>query len=209
MGLFFNILSGLLTAMKNKIKINTISDRCLKQKGFDERGCFDCACPDSCCKFGADFDAEAYELVIAHSSAIEPLIGRKVSDCFGKKWHHDPEYLGGKMIRSRKGPDGFCAFHNPSGKGCILYKLAMEKKAAKRIIPSICRVFPLTWDNGKLVVYDEHGNGAIPRACNCVEAANKTLKTVLHTRQEEFEDIFGLKYPCPFRAINNPASVTL
>lgn len=173
-----------------KIPIKKISSLCHSKKGFDARGCYGCACTDLCCQYGADFDAESHALVVKHRKLIESMIGRKIESCFSKGWSNETEYLGGNMIRCNTGPDGFCSFHNPKGKGCVLYMLTNKRKISRRIVPSICRIFPLTWDGGKLMFYEEDGGYKLPRSCNCVEAENKTCENVLQSRKEEFEDIF-------------------
>jgi hypothetical protein len=175
--------------MHKKIKI---SDQCFTQKGFNEAGCYGCDCNDSCCKFGADFDKESYDLVIANNEEIEKLVNRKIEDCFEKEWSNDSEFLGNNSIRSVKGDHGYCIFHNTEGKGCILYKLESQGKINRRIIPSICRLFPLSWENGNLIVYHEQKDSVIPHDCNCVESINTTSKNILETQKEEILDIFNL-----------------
>lgn len=176
-----------------KIKISRISKKCYEQKGFDEKGCYGCKCKDSCCRFGADFDQEAYDLVLANRQVIEKNIGQKIETCFETRPSGDPEYLGKNSIRSKKNESGFCVFHAKSGKGCILYKLVLSGEIAnRRIIPSICRLFPLTWNNGVLQVYDEQENSTIPADCNCLEKSNNTTKNILETQKHELDDIFEL-----------------
>lgn len=174
-----------------KIPLSKIDPKCFVQKGFDERGCYGCSCDDSCCKFGADFDKAAFDLVVAHRSVVEPLVGRKVELCFKKQFSGDCEYLGGDAIKSVKGENGFCVFHNKEGKGCILYGLVSAKGLDRRIIPSICRLFPLSWGGGKLVVYDSY-KGHIPADCNCLDPTNLTTKSIWETQKDEIEDIFAI-----------------
>jgi len=177
-----------------KIKISKISKKCFLQKGFNEKGCYGCKCDDACCKYGTDFDQESFNLVIQNKDIIEKLIGKKINDCFRKTFSKDSEYLGNNSIRSVKGENGFCIFHSKQGKGCILYQLVRSGKISnRRIIPSVCRLFPLTWDNGKLQVYDEQEGYIIPHDCNCIEKENTTKKNILETQKSEIEDIFDLK----------------
>ncbi len=178
--------------MKDKIKISKISKQSFIQKGFDERGCFGCKCNDSCCKYGSDFDKESYDLVISNKNLIEPLINKKIEDCFEKKWSNDNEFLGNNSTSSIKGNHGFCVFHNTEGKGCILYNLVNVKKINKRIIPSICRLFPLNWHKGELIVYNEQKKEVIPNDCNCVDLQNTTSKNILETQKKEINDIFDI-----------------
>ena len=174
----------------DKLKIFKISPKCYSQKGFDERGCYGCNCTDSCCKYGADFDKEAYELVLQNKDLIEPLLNQPIQKCFGKRTSGDKEYLGGNSIRCLEGETGFCIFHKKTGKGCILYELVTSKDINRRIIPSICRLFPLSWKKGELKVYDEEKYERIPRKCNCKEVENITTKNIFETQKQEIEDIF-------------------
>ena len=192
---YFNLIKN---NMKTKIKISKISKKCYSQKGFDSRGCYGCNCDDSCCKYGADFDKEAYDLVIQNKKIIEPLVECQVEKCFESKFSNDKEFLGENSIRSLKGKNGFCVFHNKNRKGCILYKLVNTKGINKRIIPSICRLFPLSWENSTLIVYNELENtdqfplATIPIDCNCMELENTTSNNLVETQKKEIDDIFDI-----------------
>lgn len=175
-----------------KIKISKISEKCYLQKGFDDRGCYGCDCNDSCCRYGADFDLESYKLVVLNKNLIEPLIGIKVDKCFEKKFSNDQEFLGKNSIRSLRAKNGFCVFHNKRDKGCILYELVGEKGLDRRIIPSICRLFPLTWADGELIVYDEQKDARIPGDCNCMEKRSVLSAGTLETQRKEINDIFDI-----------------
>lgn len=177
-----------------KIKILKISKKCYSQKGFNEKGCYGCKCDDSCCKYGADFDQEAFDLVIQNRQVLEKYLEKEIKDCFEATFSKDSEYLGGNSIRSIKGDNGFCVFHNKQGKGCLLYQLVQSEEISnKRIIPSICRLFPLSWDKSELKIYDEQDNSIIPIDCNCIEDENKTEKSILETQKKEIDDIFDVK----------------
>jgi len=175
--------------MTDKIKISKISKKCYSQKGFDDRGCYGSSCGDSCCKYGADFDKAAYDLVMRHREAIEPLIDKNIEECFHPRFESDSEYLGGRAVRSLKDNSGFCVFHSKTGKGCVLYSLVNSGDVSKRIIPSICRLFPLSWGDGELVVCDR---GDMPDDCNCNELQNNTARILLETQKHEIEDIFDV-----------------
>ena len=182
--------------MKSKIKISRISEKCYTHKGFDSRGCYGCSCNDSCCKNGADFDKEAYDLVIQNKTFIEPLVEAKVEDCFESKFSNDKAFLGEDSVASLISTNGFCVFHNKNGKGCTLFELSVTKGIDIRIIPSTCRLFPLSWENGSLIVYDEMENidnyllSTIPIDCNCMEPENTTSNGLLNTQKTVIDDIF-------------------
>ena len=165
-----------------KININKISNECNNQKGFDSIGCYGCNCDDSCCKYGADFDKSSYELVIKFRHLI------KMDNLFETDFTGDMEFLGNDSVRSLVS-DGYCVFHKQEGKGCILYEIVNQNKEIDRmIIPSICRLFPLTWNNGELNISDN-----IPTDCNCLDIHNKTTKKILQTQKNELLNIMDIK----------------
>ncbi len=178
--------------MEDKIKISKVSKKCYLQKGFDGRGCYGCACCDVCCQYGADFDKVSYDLIVQNRDMLEPLLEQTIEQCFEDHFSNDPEFLGKNSIRSLTGANGFCAFHKKNGKGCILYELANENKVEKKIIPSICRMFPISWKNGKLIVYDEQENICIPDTCNCSEIENITSQTIWDTQKNSIVEIFDI-----------------
>ena len=177
----------------NKIKLSKISKKCNTQKGFNNKGCFGCSCKDLCCfDANVDFDKESYELFMKYKALIEPIIKKPIEACFEKGWYNESDYLGGNMKGAINNKDGYCIFHNEGGKGCILFNIVLENKLSQRMIPSICRLFPLSWMDGELVVYDEDGEDIIPPECNCMDPKNKTKKTVLDTQKKAVEDIFEI-----------------
>lgn len=178
----------------NKIKITTIPDQIIKYKGFSSKGCLGTPCSDKCCKFGSDVDKESYDLMYAHRSLIEISINRNLDNCF-TVWSGDEEYLGNNSIRSKIGQDGYCVFHNPKGRGCVLYMLVYGKKLSKRLVPSICRLFPLTWQKGVLCFCSELGKDIIPSGCDIQRQEEQGQRTAMETQADEFFDIFTLEEP--------------
>lgn len=175
---------------KSKIHISRISTRARQSRGFDESGCFGCACVDGCCRYGADFDLETVDLLLQHRSLIEARIGRTIEDCFETTHGTNPEFLGGGSWRSRTGQDGFCVFHKLRGKGCVLFELALHHGCPPRIVPTICRLFPLTWDRGEILFYDELPDGEIPLVCNIRDPENRTSRLAVETQKLVIEDVF-------------------
>jgi Fe-S-cluster containining protein len=173
----------------HKIRISGIDAKAHSQQGFDSAGCFSCACNDACCAFGADVDKEAYNLIFSKRAEIEKLIGIKLEDCFSRKWSGDSEFLGGNSIRS-KVKNRICAFHLPGKKGCVLFLLAEKGIADRRLIPSICRLYPLSWDKGKIYVCAD-----IEANCNCLQINNILKDNSIFKRQKkELDDIFEMKH---------------
>jgi Fe-S-cluster containining protein len=171
-----------------KIKISKISEEVYSVRGFDEQGCIGSACQDMCCAFGADVDKESYDLIREHRAKIEHISSLRFEDFFEQKWSDDRDFLGGNSIRSRISTAG-CVFRLPGQKGCVLFKLAEQDNLPRRIIPSICRLFPLTWNNETLEYYAKED---IPATCTCRGKNNITERTIFETQQEAINDIFEI-----------------
>jgi Fe-S-cluster containining protein len=167
----------------DKIRIDSFSNEIVEKKGFDEVGCYGCSCKDACCKYGADIDINAYKKIIEKRELVESLIDMKIEDCIEED-DEDPEFLGGSAKRS-KVVDGFCAFHLREGKGCALFKLNHDGKADRDIIPSICRLYPLNWEKGRLY-FDED----IEDTCNCLTGNAK--RSIMETQLKDAKEIFIL-----------------
>lgn len=182
------------THIMNKIKINTIPTQITKYKGFSSKGCLGTPCNDKCCTFGSDVDKESFELMHKHRPLLETTINRNLDDCF-ETWSGDDEYLGNNSIRSRVGEDGYCVFHNPEGKGCVLYMMVYGNNISRRLVPSICRLFPLTWQKGVLCFSLELGQDLIPPRCDLRRQEEEGQRTAMETQSDEFFDIFALEEP--------------
>ncbi|MFA5856840.1 MAG: hypothetical protein WC867_05750 [Candidatus Pacearchaeota archaeon] len=176
----------------DKIKINHVSKLLFKKKGFAKNGCINADCKDGCCKNPADIDKETYELILKNKKAIEKILNRKIEDCFKKRWYNG-NFLGKKYIKSNTRKDGYCMFHLNEKKGCSLFKLVYEKGYDKRLIPTICRLFPITWTEDSLIYYDEIYKGYIPKGCNCLDPNNKTKNSIYETQKDHIKDIFDIK----------------
>jgi hypothetical protein len=169
----------------NKIIIKKISKEVCEQNGFDNRGCYGTPCNDSCCIGGCDVDKESYDLIMENRKDIEQELGIKSKKFFKGKWSNDKDYLGENSIESQERTDGQCVFHLAEGKGCVLYKLVNEKKINRRMIPTICRVYPLNWDNGLLYI-----DGDMEKTCNCT--CNQSKEKILKTQEKELDDVFDI-----------------
>jgi len=55
------------------------------------------------------------------------------------------------------------------------------------MIPSACRLYPLTWDRGKLFIEN------IKKNCVCIHKDNKIKKSVYKTQKKEIDDIFSFE----------------
>jgi len=173
--------------MNSKITLTQISEEVLKKKGFDHRGCYGCSCNDSCCRYGCEVDKESYDLIFKNRELIEKRICMELEDCFEKEWSNDNEYLGNNSVDT-KTKDGHCMFKLKGKKGCVLFELAFNDNISKRIIPTICRLYPLTWGEGELMFTDDP-----EQDCICHQEENKTSKNILETQMEHVKDVFRVK----------------
>ena len=166
------------------IKLVKVDEAAACHKGFDWRGCYGSPCADACCRNGADVDRESYQLMMNCRVVIEEKLGRNLEDCFEKQWSGQDDFLGGDSIATTV-IDGTCSLHLAGGRGCVLFPLA-QNGSPRRIIPSTCRLYPLTWQNGVLKVVD-----VIESTCNCVDPENEGGKTLMETQSEAIADIFS------------------
>lgn len=186
---------------KDKIKIHKVEKEVLTHKGFSEgpmAGCLNCPCGKdkqggACCRYGCDVDKEAYELIYQNRILIEKELGINLDKVFEKKWSGDKEFLGGNSIRVKKNlKTGYCSFHYKGKKGCGLIGLAMKHKIDWRMIPTICKLYPLTWADGVLKMYGPDENDMDFKSCDCNRKDNRTTKSIWETQKKFIDDIFEI-----------------
>lgn len=174
-----------------KILIKKISERIHKQKGFPSgpfNACLLWKCGKdknggACCKYGVYVDKVSYDLIIKNKKVLEKRVCKKMEDCFEKKWTGDRDYLGKDGIGTVT-KKGTCIFKSKNGYGCEIVRLVIEKNLPKRMIPTACRIYPLTWEKGKLSI------AKIKKNCICIHKENKTSKTIFQSHKDEIYDIF-------------------
>jgi len=170
----------------DKIKIVGVAANVYTHKGFADKGCYASCCTDNCCRRGCDMDKETYELILLHREKIEKKLGFSLELCFENEWSGQVDFLGQNSI-STTVLNGICSFHVTNGKGCVLWQMVFESNCSKRIVPSTCRLYPITWNDGVLQVVD-----AIEQECNCVDQGNCTCANLWDTQREAIEDIFSI-----------------
>lgn len=167
-----------------KIEIVGVAENIFTHRGFSEKGCYASVCADNCCRRGCDVDKETYELIMLHRDEIEKIRGLSIEQCFEKQWSGQADFLGRDSISSTV-VGGTCAFHISSGKGCALWQMVFKYNCSRRIIPSTCRLYPLTWDKGLLRLVDD-----IEKECDCLNPCNCAALNLWETQKEAIEDIF-------------------
>ncbi|MFH1772886.1 MAG: hypothetical protein ABH818_00810 [Patescibacteria group bacterium] len=178
----------------DKIPIKKIFKNVYQQKGFPS-GPFDvcliCRCGETkkggaCCEKGVYVDKESYDLIIKHKKKLEEKIGIKIKECFDEQWSEDTEYLGKKGIGT-KVKNGTCVFRVHPKQGCEIVSFVLKNNLPKRMIPSACRLYPITWDNGELFLEK------IKKNCVCINKNNKTKRLIYESQKEEIDDIFSFE----------------
>lgn len=172
-----------------KITIRHIDPKLKKQKGLFDDGCMGASdCKDECCEWGCDIDLVTLKLIEKHRHEIEPLIGARIEDCFSTRLKKDDDYIGGAYRETAvRKSDKRCAFHLIGKRGCSLFSMWAEKKAPKRIVPTICRVYPITWHRGTLFI-----DSPLRKPCKCKEPTPKGAKvpSLLDTQKKELRALF-------------------
>ncbi|MBI5642420.1 MAG: hypothetical protein HY954_02985 [Deltaproteobacteria bacterium] len=174
-----------------KIKITYVDPKTKTQNGLFGEGCYGSACEDECCEYGCDVDLATLKLIYKHKDLIEPLIKAKVENCFSTELKIDDDYIGGSYRETAvRKKDKICAFHLVGKRGCSLFYLWATKKAPKRIVPTICRVYPITWHRGKLFI-----DRPLRKSCKCKDAVPKGSKvpSLFETQKKEIRAVFDIQ----------------
>ena len=117
-------------------------------------GCMGDGCRDDCCRYGCPAETAEIVKILDFREELEKLTGKPASDWFKKRCERNPDYPSSYVRRTRVS-NGYCVFHDNSGRGCLLHRLALEKGFdPHEIKPMVCFLFPLTWDAGCLHVSD-------------------------------------------------------
>lgn len=173
-----------------KIKIRRVDEEIKKRKGLFDGGCKTARCNDDCCMWGCDVDASSLKLILKHKGVIEPLIGRTVEECFSTPVKRDNDYVGGAyretLVRKE---DGRCAFHLAGKRGCSLFIAWAKHGAPKMTVPTICRIYPVTWHRGKLFA-----DSPIKKLCKCMEKTPRGEKvpSMFETQKKEILALFEI-----------------
>lgn len=170
-----------------KIEIVEVAENIYTHKGFSDKGCYASCCNDNCCRKGCDMDKETFDLIVQHKDKVEGLLGFNLDACFEAEWSGKADFLGRNSI-STTVINGTCSFHVESGKGCVLWQMVCQYNCNRRIVPSTCRLYPITWDNGVMRIVD-----GIEQECNCIDPSNPTYSNLWETQKEAIKDIFFVR----------------
>jgi hypothetical protein len=130
-------------------------DRAIFERRYYSQ-CMSCGfCADSCCSHGVDVDGSVEAALLADASAIERFTGVPVSAWFRGPAEADEDAPGGTLRRTAV-RDGYCVFHTPGGRGCMLHSYALVTgRDYHDVKPMVSTLFPVTFGGGALLVSDE------------------------------------------------------
>jgi Fe-S-cluster containining protein len=114
---------------------------------------------DACCQYGCDVDLFERDAILARAEAIKPVLAAEVREL---PWfdesepEHDPDVPSGTVVRTAVHGSG-CLFLSHDKRGCAIHRASLEQGwDFHGVKPSICRLFPLSYGEGMIVVSDDY-----------------------------------------------------
>ncbi|HEY3807393.1 MAG TPA: hypothetical protein VGL61_32550 [Kofleriaceae bacterium] len=114
---------------------------------------------DACCQYGCDVDLFERDAILARATLIRPVLRAEARDV---PWfdesepEHDPDVPSGTVVRTSVFEDR-CVFLAHDRRGCAIHRAAIEQGwDFHGVKPSICRLFPLSYGDGAIVVSDDY-----------------------------------------------------
>ncbi|HEY1813417.1 MAG TPA: hypothetical protein VGG74_13790 [Kofleriaceae bacterium] len=114
---------------------------------------------DACCQYGCDVDMFERDAILARAAQIRPVLRAEARDV---PWfdesepEHDPDVPSGTVVRTSVFEDR-CVFLAHDRRGCAIHRAAIEQGwDFHGVKPSICRLFPLSYGDGAIVVSDDY-----------------------------------------------------
>ena len=179
-----------------------VGDEVLKSR-FDN-GCSMSNCRGKCCRLGVDLDLGEQERILEHANVVRRYMDedqQQVSaDWFGEEFA-DPDYPSGRAVSTRL-YNGNCVFLNKDARCALQIAESQADSATGELKPFFCRAYPLTIDDGILVIDDEQSPGE-SRCCGPV--ANGSL-TIFDVCAFELKHVLGTDGLSELRAIATESS---
>ncbi len=114
---------------------------------------------DACCQYGCDVDLFEKEAILANADKIRPVLAAEVQNL---PWfdeseaEEDPDVPSGTVVRTAVHTKG-CLFLSHDKRGCGIHRASLEQGwDFHGIKPSICRLFPLSYGDGTILVSDDY-----------------------------------------------------
>jgi Fe-S-cluster containining protein len=141
---------------------------------------------DACCQYGCDVDLYEKQAILARAESIKPVLAAEVRDL---PWfdesepEQDPDVPSGTVVRTAVHGDG-CLFLSHDKRGCAIHRASLEQGWDFRgVKPSICRLFPLSYGEGMIVVSDDY----VDYSC----AYQPDAPTLYQVARDALADLFG------------------
>jgi len=118
-------------------------------------------CHDACCEHGVDVDLPNAERLKALPRDFHDRIGAPAADWFTSTVVSDPEFAGGKHVRTAM-KNGTCVFRNHAQRGCAIHAYCLEKGLDyHHFKPIVSVLFPVTFEGGVLTASGEAADGSL------------------------------------------------
>lgn len=141
---------------------------------------------DACCQYGCDVDLHERDAILARAESIKPVLAAEVREL---PWfdesepEHDPDVPSGTVVRTAVHGGG-CLFLSHDARGCAIHRASIEQGWDFRgVKPSICRLFPLSYGEGMIVVSDDY----VDYSC----AYEPDAPTLYQVARDALADLFG------------------
>jgi len=141
---------------------------------------------DACCQYGCDVDLFEKEAILKRAESIKPVLAAEVRDL---PWfdesepEQDPDVPSGTVVRTAVHKGG-CLFLSHDARGCAIHRASIEQGWDFRgVKPSICRLFPLSYGEGMIVVSDDYHD------YSC--AYHDDAPTLYQVARDALADLFG------------------
>lgn len=168
-----------LAVFTKRVVSDCMSHRCAMQETHSEQ-------LDACCQYGCDVDLDERDAILARRDVIAPVLAAEVRDL---PWfdesapEEDPDTPSGTVVRTAVHRDG-CLFLAHDRRGCAIHRAAVEQGWDYRgVKPTICRLFPLTYGDGAIMVSDDYPD------YSCAYEPN--APTLYRVAREALADLFG------------------
>jgi Fe-S-cluster containining protein len=162
-----------------RVVADCMTHRCAMQETHTEK-------LDACCQYGCDVDLTERDAILARAESIRPVLAEEVRSL---PWfdesapERDPDTPSGTVVRTAVHKGG-CLFLAHDLRGCAIHRASIEQGWDFRgVKPTICRLFPLTYGDGAIMVSDDY----VDYSC----AYEPNAPTLYRVAREALADIFG------------------